>query len=121
MRKADFVLAAAAFIAAGGLYGGFYLKNNGKGGTAVIYVDKEPIARLSLKNDIAYTVEAGGGYNIVEIENGSVSVSGADCRDKICVGHKSINKTNESIICLPHKMVVEIEDGESSSVDAIAQ
>ena len=121
MKKTDFVAVAAALFVAGGLYFGLFAKNAEKGGTAVIYVDKETIARLSLENDIGYTVEAGGGYNVVEIENGMVSVSEADCRDKICVNHKSISMANESIICLPHKMVVEIEAGASSSVDAIAQ
>ena len=115
---------AAAVIAVGAaavLYFGGVLEPGGEGGSAVIYVDREPIVRLPLKDDITYTVETENGYNVVTIENGMVGVSDSDCRDKICVNHKDINSVNESIVCLPHKMVIEIEGGEQSSVDAVAQ
>lgn len=47
-------------------------------------------------------------YNLLCITAGSVRMESADCRDQICVHHKPISGSRESIICLPHKLVVEI-------------
>ena len=43
-------------------------------------------------------------------KDGSVTVQDADCPDKICEKHRAINRTGETIICLPHKLVVEIKE-----------
>ena len=48
--------------------------------------------------------------SFIEIKDGEVSVKEADCPDKICVNHKKISNVGESIICLPHKLVIEIRE-----------
>ncbi len=48
------------------------------------------------------------GYNKVVIENGSVHMADADCPDQYCVQHAAIHAGHETIICLPHELVVEI-------------
>lgn len=58
--------------------------------------------------------------NIIKIENGSVSVTDADCADKLCVYQGSIEKNGESIICLPHKVVISVVSGEEREVDAVS-
>ncbi len=45
----------------------------------------------------------------------------ADCPDQICVNHGAVSKENESITCLPHKLIVEIHGGEKTDVDVVAQ
>ncbi len=50
----------------------------------------------------------GESYNLLSVENGKVSMEAADCRDQICVRHIPISSHRESIICLPHKLVVEL-------------
>lgn len=60
-----------------------------------------------------------GGYNLVLIGDGSVRVTDADCPDKLCVKQRSISKNGESIICLPHKLVVQIVSKEESDLDAV--
>ena len=47
-------------------------------------------------------------YNLFSIADGTVTMEAADCRDQICVNHKPIMSERESIICLPHKLVVEM-------------
>ena len=47
--------------------------------------------------------------NTVEIKDGKVSVTAADCKNQICVNHKAITEKGESIICLPNKVIAEIE------------
>lgn len=52
--------------------------------------------------------EDGGGYNIVTIKNGEVCISKADCPDRNCVYKGVVSELNETIICLPHKLVVKL-------------
>ena len=33
----------------------------------------------------------------------------ADCHNHDCVNHRPISKDGENIICLPHKIVIQIE------------
>lgn len=47
--------------------------------------------------------------NTVEIKDGAVTVTNADCKNQICVNHGAITKKGESIICLPNKVIAEIE------------
>lgn len=49
-----------------------------------------------------------GGYNKVVIEDGSVCVSEADCPDKHCVHKGAVSEVNETIICLPHRLVIKL-------------
>ena len=59
-------------------------------------------------------------YNLILIEDGKVSVADADCPDQLCVRQRSISGNGESIICLPHRLVVQIESEEERKLDAIA-
>lgn len=47
-------------------------------------------------------------YNLLCIAGGKVWMEEADCRDQICVHHKPVSGSRESIICLPHKLVIEM-------------
>ena len=58
-----------------------------------------------------------GGYNEVVIEDGTVYMKEADCRDQICVKHKAISKNGESIICLPHGVYVGVISTEEKEID----
>lgn len=112
MKKTDLLLVVLALVAAAGIWL-FYSAGAEKGLTAVVTVDGEERAELSLNETDSVTIETEWGYNIVHTENGQVFVTEADCRDQICVNHKKIEKTGETIVCLPHKMVVEIIGGEA--------
>ncbi|MBQ6501978.1 MAG: NusG domain II-containing protein [Mogibacterium sp.] len=50
-------------------------------------------------------------YNVVVISNGKVSVTEASCKNQVCVKHGIISRPGESIVCLPNRMVVRIENG----------
>lgn len=59
------------------------------------------------------------GYNLLLISGGQVSVSDADCPDGLCIRQRAISRNGESIICLPHKLVIQIESKEESDLDAV--
>lgn len=48
------------------------------------------------------------GYNLIEIGDGKVRIIEADCPDKLDVKQGWISKLGETIVCLPNKLVIEI-------------
>jgi hypothetical protein len=88
--------------------------------TVKITISGLEYASYSLYNDREVEISNGYGNNKIVINNGMVFISEADCPDKYCVKHKPISKSGESVICLPHKLVVEIT-GENDVVDDISE
>ncbi len=88
-----------------------------------IRVDGEVVAEYSLDEDREEVFVAGdGGYNKVVIKDGAVCVSEADCPDKHCIHKGAVSEVNETIICLPHKLVVKLcGSGEDSAADIVAE
>ncbi len=85
-----------------------------------VYQDGNQIAEYPLAEDLVKAVSyEEEHYNLLLIENGKVSVSDADCPDQLCVKQRSISKNGESIICLPHRLVVQVESGEERELDAV--
>jgi len=56
-------------------------------------------------------------YNIVRIEKGRIRITDADCPDKVCVKTGWITQPGQSVICLPHKLIIKIEGG-SKDIDS---
>ncbi|WP_394266641.1 NusG domain II-containing protein [Anaerotignum sp.] len=118
MKRLDLILIAGVLVLAGVIYLVF-LGSAEDGGKAVITVDGQVVQELPLDEDTTYRVETPEGYNIVEIKDGWADVIEADCRDGLCADQKRVRKTGETIVCLPHKMVVTIEAGTENTVDAV--
>ena len=81
------------------------------GDCVVVEIDGIETGRYSLSTDRQITISSGQDnqyVNVLVIKDSKAFVSEADCRDKICVNHSAISKENETIICLPHKVVVRI-------------
>ena len=119
-REIIFIIAVAA--AAAVLYFSGLLAPKGGGVWAVVYVDGEEVKRATLSAE--YTeipVETPWGENLVVVSGGKADVIEADCPDKLCVKQGKISKNGETIVCLPHKLVVEIEGGEDAGYDAISR
>ncbi len=107
MKKADIILLIAIVVVCAVILG--VLNANSSSGNSVrIMVDGELVEELEIKKEQQYRVSTAMGENIVVIEGEEVYVLEADCPDKVCVRHKPIKKVGETIICLPHKLVVEI-------------
>ena len=63
----------------------------------------------NIETDII-TGENGKNINTLVIEDGKAYIKSATCPDKICVGHRPISKDGETIVCLPHKIVISVSD-----------
>ncbi len=56
-------------------------------------------------------LEDGSGSNTVQVERGRIRISAADCPDQVCVKQGWISGGAVPIICLPHRLTIEIVDG----------
>ncbi|KGG81186.1 hypothetical protein Y919_02030 [Caloranaerobacter azorensis H53214] len=86
-----------------------------------IAVDGKVIKKITFdKNMIGKTIDIRTqyGYNKIEIGDGKVRVIDADCPDKLDVKQGWISKSGEIIVCLPHKLTIEIV-GENEADDEI--
>ena len=60
------------------------------------------------------------GRNVLKIKNGEADMIRADCPDQLCVKQKAVSKNKESIICLPNKIIVEVDSHQNSQYDAVS-
>lgn len=114
------ILGILAVAVCSGLLLEGYRRSTTREPVAVVTVNGREYGRYPLDQDREERIELpDGSYNIMVIEDGTVDVSDASCPDRICVNHKKISKRNESIICLPNRVVVQIENGEDAGLDAV--
>ena len=72
--------------------------------------DGEITETYSLQKDLSVTINGENGQeNELVIKDKKAYVSKANCPEKICVSHRPIGKSGETIVCLPHRLVIEIE------------
>lgn len=104
MKKADIIALLAVVLSASALFClALLTKNTG----TTVTVSKDNKIVYSGKLSRSKTVELDG--NTVIIRNNSAYMAAADCKNQICVHHKKIEKSGESVICLPNRVVIEIE------------
>lgn len=66
------------------------------------------------------TAEAvAGEYNLFACENGEIRMLQSSCPDLICVHHAAVSRTGENIVCLPHKLVIEIVGAQENELDGV--
>ena len=96
-----------------------FFKKEGNG--IVVQQNGKIIMELSLEDTGTYVIEDGDYYNKLVIKDGVVYVEDANCRDLVCVHHGSISKVNETITCLPHKLIVYVVGDNVSETDAVVK
>ena len=114
---------AAVILAAAAAVFFFQVKNRTSGTVyAIVEQDSKELMRLPLSEPGEYRISDGDSYNVIEITEGGVRMKEADCPDQICRNHAAISQTGETIVCLPHKAVIEItsETG-TTELDGITQ
>ena len=80
-----------------------------------ITVNGEEYGTYSLGKDQVIKIN---GTNVCEIKNGEVKMTEADCPDHLCMKQKAVDSTGGTIVCLPNKVVIEGEKGESHNEDS---
>ncbi len=120
MKKNDLILIGALLFLALAALGGlsWYSVMGTKEAEAVVKVDGKVQGRYPLDKDATVEIRLEDGrYNRLEIQGGKADMTEASCPDKLCVEHRPVSKRGESLVCLPNKVVVEIENGQEAEVD----
>ena len=127
---------AAVILAAAAAVFFFQVKNRTSGTVyAIVEQDSKELMRLPLSEPGEYRISDGDSYNVIEITEGGVRMKEADCPDQICVNHLAISrdgesicvsrglirKSGQSIVCLPHRLVIRLEQLGDQELDAVAE
>lgn len=122
MKKGDYIVIFIILLIAGFTF--LYTnkkniseKNNYK--YVLIEVNGKEYKRLPLEGNNKIKIKTKYGNNTVEIKDGKVKMPESDCKDKICIHMKSISIPGQSIICLPNRIVVSIEQEGEKEVDVV--
>ncbi len=115
----DVILIAALLAVTGVLFLVLRASGSGKeieGPCAVVTIGGEEVGRFPLSEPGTFILN--GGTNTLVVQDGVAYMEEAKCPDKICMAMGKISRNGEFIACLPNQLLVVIEDGESSGVDA---
>ncbi len=75
-------------------------------------VPLEEIDLTKTQAPFSFLLEDGRGRNLISVEQGRIRVSEADCPDQICVDQGWISDGTVPIVCLPHRLMIQIVGGE---------
>lgn len=113
----------AALVALAAL-AGLLVWRLGRGGTvARVYLDGALVRTIDLaqvEEGYTFSVDGPAGSNTIQVEPGRIRVCQADCPDQVCVGQGWISTSAAPIVCLPHRLVIQIgADGGQEDLDAV--
>ncbi|MGX7131074.1 NusG domain II-containing protein [Enterococcus songbeiensis] len=89
---------------------------------AVLRIDgvEKKTFRLTEGKNYTYRYEdADGDYNLIEVKGKQIRIKDANCGDQICVRRGWASENGETIVCLPHKLVIEIKTAGGDADDLI--
>lgn len=120
-RKYRILTSLCALIFLASALGIAWEMNRPVGTRVEIVQDGSVIKRLDLSRaaDQIIEIEYDGRRNLVEVENGRIRVSEADCPDHTCVDRGWLDSPLP-IVCLPNRLVVRYA-GQQADADALVQ
>ena len=118
-HRNDIVLVAVLLILGGALALFLWLTRQA-GGTVSVQIDGEVVMELPLNEDRTLVLGEGAHTNTLIIAGGKAQVVEASCPDRICVRQGAIQYAGESIVCLPHRLVITVRGGSSPDIDGTA-
>ena len=116
------LICSVLVVAAASLIYLFFFR--GEGDVVRVTVDGELYGIYSLNENLSLDIvtgENGENINSFVISDGKVYMQKASCPDGICVAHRPVFRDNESIVCLPNRVVITVvSDDNQDSPDVVA-
>ena len=109
MKPFDFILIVSLMLASfSPLLFFFFFFTTGQ--IAQLRVNNKRIKEFDLSKDQVFTYfdKLDGDQNKITVRDGKIAIIDANCTDQICVRKGFISKTGQTIVCLPHRLVIEI-------------
>lgn len=124
MKQGDRVLAAIILIF-GVVAVAWWLRPASGDLVAEIKLNGQVIKTINLsqvQEPYQFTIHAGQEqYNVVRVERGRIRVVEANCPNQIDVKQGWITAPGQTIVCLPHRLVITIRGKAEPSVDDIVR
>ena len=89
------------------------------GNTVTVTIDGKMFGEYSLGRSRSIEIKSELGSNLLVIKDGKAYVESASCPDGICANHRPISYDGESIICLPNKVVIVIDNKQDTDAPDI--
>ena len=126
MKKKDMILIAVLLLAALALYAVSQTTLGAPAASVVVTLDGKEVLRKPLAVEGSYPIEqADGSVNVIAVEDGAAYMAEANCRDGLCIRQGRMKNAAKTIVCLPHKLVVQLSGEpivqENSDLDVIIQ
>lgn len=124
MKKGDIIIVVLlAVIAITGSVYTFMRGANTGDKYVVISHDQEELYNIKINDNYENTIhyDVDGEHNEIIIKNGEVWIETANCNNQVCVKEKPISRPGQVIVCLPHKLIVEIKGKTEESIDIISE
>ena len=90
---------------------------------AVISVDNEVFEKITLTDNVGVDIfnlaPSDHDHDVIEVRDDHIGMKSATCPDQVCVNMGFISKPGETIVCLPHKVLIEIQTIDGSTDDLI--
>ncbi|MCI6020348.1 MAG: NusG domain II-containing protein [Clostridia bacterium] len=116
----DIILVAAVLLVAGSIYMYTVLPGRSTASSSVkvvVRVDGEVYGEYPLNSNKVIDLSTERGSNKIIINDSNVWMEDADCPDKVCVKTGKIKSPGQTVVCLPHRVVIEIK-GDNADIDA---
>ena len=126
MKKKDIIIITLALLAALALYLVSQVSLGAQASVVVVTVDGEEVLRRPLAMEDRYEIaQDDGSLNVIRVQDGAVWMEEANCRDGLCIRQGRMRNGAKTIVCLPHKVVVQLKGdasaGDNSDLDVIIQ
>lgn len=126
MKKKDIIIIAAALLCALALYLVSQVSLGAEASSVVVTVDGREMLRRPLAMENSYEIaQEDGSVNVIRVEDGAVFMQEANCRDGLCIRQGRMKNAAKTIVCLPHKLVVQLTgdapESDVSDLDVIIQ
>ena len=118
MKKNDFISASVAIIVAL-VFLFISTKNRVDGNSIIVFVDNLYYSSYSLDDNKEIIIPSydNTGTLKLRIEGKMVRAVESDCKNKICINKGYISKSGDTIVCLPQRIVVQINSDKVNEFD----
>lgn len=87
--------------------------------SAVVFKDGLLVAELNLSKNNVFTLPSK--EMDIEVNEGKVRVARSNCRKQICVRTGWIQVPGEVIVCVPNRILIEVQSTKAPLVDAVVR
>lgn len=125
MKRGDLILIGIVIIAALAFIVPKWLLPDASENTHNIYaeitVDGKLFKQVPLtEEEQIIEVKTDHGINILKVHDYGIEMYEADCSDKVCLSFGFVTRQGDTIVCLPHRVLVELKSDTAGESDTDA-